>query len=90
MTQRLEKPRYTALYERLSRDDNLKGESNSITNQKAYLERYAQSNGFERFRHFTDDGISGVTFNRPGVQEMIAEYEIQFFRHPMGTTNTPS
>lgn len=75
MMQKLEKPRYTALYERLSRDDNLKGESNSITNQKAYLERYAQSNGFEHFRHFTDDGISGVTFNRPGVQEMLSEIE---------------
>jgi len=75
VAQKAEKQRYTALYERLSRDDNLKGESNSITNQKLYLERYAQSNGFGQFRHFTDDGISGVTFNRPGVQEMLAEIE---------------
>ena len=45
----------TALYERLSRDDDLNGESNSITNQKKYLEDYARRNGFENIRHFTDD-----------------------------------
>ena len=44
----------TALYERLSRDDDLNGESNSITNQKKYLEDYARRNGFENIRHFTD------------------------------------
>ena len=55
----------TALYERLSRDDDLNGESNSITNQKKYLEDYARRNGFENIRHFTDDGFSGVNFNRP-------------------------
>ena len=58
----------TALYERLSRDDDLNGESNSITNQKKYLEDYARRNGFENIRHFTDDGFSGVNFNRPGFQ----------------------
>lgn len=47
----------TALYERLSRDDDLNGESNSITNQKKYLEDYARRNGFENIRHFTDDGF---------------------------------
>ena len=52
----------TALYERLSRDDDLNGESNSITNQKKYLEDYARRNGFENIRHFTDDGFSGVNF----------------------------
>ena len=46
--------RITALYERLSRDDDLTGESNSITNQKKYLEDYARKNGFENIRHFTD------------------------------------
>ena len=53
-------PKITALYERLSRDDDLAGESNSITNQKKYLEDYAQKNGFKNIRHFTDDGFSGV------------------------------
>ena len=52
----------TALYERLSRDDDLSGESNSITNQKKYLEDYAQKNGYTNIRHFTDDGYSGVNF----------------------------
>ena len=63
----------TALYERLSRDDELQGESNSITNQKDFLEGYAKKNGFINIRHFIDDGISGTTFDRAGFQEMIAE-----------------
>lgn len=67
--------RVTALYERLSRDDDLVGESNSITNQKKYLEDYAQRNGLTNIRHFTDDGYSGVNFNRPGVQALIAAVE---------------
>ena len=46
----------TALYERLSRDDELQGESNSITNQKTFLEEYALRNGFQNIRHYTDDG----------------------------------
>ena len=65
----------TALYERLSRDDDLNGESNSITNQKQYLEDYARRNGFTNIRHFTDDGFSGVNFNRPSFQELIKEVE---------------
>ena len=68
-------PKITALYERLSRDDDLAGESNSITNQKKYLEGYAQKNGFKNIRHFTDDGFSGVNFNRPGFQSLIKEVE---------------
>ena len=67
--------RVTALYERLSRDDELSGESNSITNQKEYLEAYARKHDLRNFRHFTDDGYSGVNFNRPGFQEMLAEIE---------------
>ena len=67
--------RITALYERLSRDDDLKGESNSITNQKKYLEDYARKNGFTNIRHYTDDGYSGVNFNRPGFQSLIADAE---------------
>lgn len=65
----------TALYERLSRDDELQGESNSILNQKKYLEDYARQNGFNNIQHFTDDGYSGTNFNRPGFQSMIAEIE---------------
>ena len=65
----------TALYERLSYDDELQGESNSISNQKAMLEDYAEKNGFTGIRHFTDDGISGTTFEREGLQAMLAEVE---------------
>ena len=61
--------RVTALYERLSKDDDLKGESNSITNQKKYLEEYADRNGFERIRHFTDDGYTGRNFIRPRLPQ---------------------
>ena len=56
----------TALYERLSRDDELNGESNSISNQKKLLEQYAKEHGFTNLVHFTDDGISGTRFDRPG------------------------
>ena len=62
----------TALYERLSRDDELQGDSNSIVNQKAMLEKYANENGFKNLRHFTDDGYSGTNFNRPAWQELIS------------------
>jgi len=65
----------TALYERLSRDDEQQGESNSITNQKKILEDYAERNGFANIRHFSDDGVSGTTFERKGFKEMIAEVE---------------
>ena len=73
MSKKAGKARITALYERLSRDDDLVGESNSITNQKKYLEDYARKNGFTAIRHFTDDGYSGVNFNRPGFQRMLAD-----------------
>ena len=63
--------RITALYERLSRDDEITGESNSISNQKEYLEKYAKENGFGQIRHYTDDGFTGVNFDRPGVQQML-------------------
>ena len=65
----------TALYERLSRDDELQGDSNSIVNQKTMLGNYAKDNGFKNLRHFTDDGYSGVNFNRPAWQELIALVE---------------
>jgi DNA invertase Pin-like site-specific DNA recombinase len=63
----------TALYERLSRDDEQKGESGSIQNQKTYLEDYARKNGYQNIRHFTDDGISGAVFRRPGLDTMLDE-----------------
>lgn len=65
----------TALYERLSKDDEQQGKSNSILNQKQYLEEYAHKNGFVNIQHFTDDGYTGRNFNRPGFQEMLAEIE---------------
>ncbi|MCL2562710.1 MAG: recombinase family protein [Oscillospiraceae bacterium] len=65
----------TALYERLSNDDDCIGESGSIQNQKAMLEAYAAQHGFCNAVHFTDDGYSGGTFDRPGWKAMIAEIE---------------
>lgn len=65
----------TALYERLSRDDDLQGESNSISNQKKLLEEYADRQGFSNTVHFTDDGISGTCFDRPGFLAMMKEVE---------------
>ena len=65
----------TALYERLSRDDELAGDSNSIVNQKKMLEDYARSNGYENIRHFTDDGWSGGNFDRPGWNDMLKGIE---------------
>ena len=55
----------TALYERLSRDDELIGDSNSIINQKKYLENYAAQQGYANCVHYTDDGFSGGNFDRP-------------------------
>ena len=65
----------TALYCRLSRDDELQGDSNSIVNQKNILSKYAKDNGFENPKFFIDDGVSGTTFEREGFQAMIAEVE---------------
>ena len=67
--------RITALYERLSRDDDQQGESNSISNQKSYLEDTATRNGHTNLRHFTDDGVSGSRFDRPGFMAMLEEVE---------------
>lgn len=65
----------TALYERLSRDDEQAGESNSIQNQKMYLEEYARQHGLRNIRHFWDDGYSGTNFNRPGFNSLMEEIE---------------
>ncbi len=61
----------TALYCRLSRDDELQGESNSITNQKSILEKYAKENGFKNTRFFVDDGYSGTNFARPAFSQIM-------------------
>ena len=65
----------TALYPRLSHEDELQGESNSISNQKRILENYAKQNGFSNLRWYTDDGYSGANFQRPGFQAMLADIE---------------
>ena len=67
--------RITALYERLSRDDEMQGESNSITNQKKYLEDYAVQHGFGNIQHFSDDGYSGTSLNRPAFNSLLTEIE---------------
>ena len=69
------KTKIALLYERLSRDDELQGESFSIQNQKIMLEDFARRNGFPRFRHYTDDGVSGTRFDRPGFMAMMEEVE---------------
>ena len=63
------------LYERLSRDDNLDGDSYSIQNQKKLLTKAAKDMGYTNLVIFTDDGVSGVTMNRPGFNEMMAELD---------------
>lgn len=70
-----EEIKITALYERLSRDDEQVGESNSIQNQKMYLEEYARQHGMRNIRHFSDDGYSGTNFNRPGFNALLEEIE---------------
>ena len=65
----------TALYPRLSHEDELQGESNSISNQKRILENYAKQNGFNNLKWYTDDGFSGANFQRPGFQAMLADIE---------------
>ena len=76
MTAYTNKPeQITALYARLSQEDALDGDSNSIVNQKAVLSKYAADNGFTNPVFFIDDGVSGVTFDRPNFNRMIAEIE---------------
>lgn len=65
----------TALYERLSKDDEIQGESNSIVNQKRMLEQYASQNGYDNVAHYTDDGWSGTNFDRPDWKRMLADIE---------------
>ena len=65
----------TALYERLSRDDDQDGDSNSIINQKKYLENYAEQKGYTNCQHYTDDGWSGGNFDRPSWKQLVADIE---------------
>lgn len=65
----------TALYERLSHDDELQGDSNSIANQKKLLEKFAGENGLTNIRHYTDDGWSGGNFDRPAWNRMVQDIE---------------
>jgi len=74
-TKRLDTGKITALYERLSRDDELSGDSNSILTQKKFLEDYANQQGFTNLAHYTDDGWSGGSFDRPDWNRLIADIE---------------
>ena len=75
MNNRQTEEKITALYERLSRDDDMEGDSNSIINQKRYLEDYAESHGFKNCVHYTDDGYSGGTFERPSWKRLMEDIE---------------
>ena len=75
MKKQQEKEKITALYERLSHDDERAGESVSIENQKKLLAKVAKEKGYTNLVHFLDDGISGVTMDRPGFVEMICQLE---------------
>ena len=70
-----QKTKITVHYERLSRDDELQGPSNSILNQKLILQKYADEHHFFNTRFFVDDGFSGVSFEREGLQAMLHEVE---------------
>ena len=65
----------TALYCRLSRDDELQGDNNSIVNQKNILSKYAKDNHFSNIQFFVDDGFSGTNFNRPSWSELLSLIE---------------
>lgn len=72
----MSKRRITALYERLSRDDDQQSESNSITNQKMLLESYAAQHSFQNPVNFTDDGLSGTRIDRPVFMALMKEVEV--------------
>ena len=68
----------TALYCRLSRDDGMEGDSNSVANQKKLLQKYAKENDFANTKFYVDDGYTGTNFNRPGFQQMIDDIEMGY------------
>ena len=75
MATRQTEEKIAALYERLSRDDDVAGDSNSILNQKRYLESFAKQRGYTNIVHYTDDGWSGGNFERPGWKRLVADIE---------------
>lgn len=75
MRKQPEHEKITALYERLSRDDELSGESNSIINQKKMLETYAKECGFTNMVHYTDDGWSGTNFEPPDLKRLLTDID---------------
>ena len=77
-TEKSNHPSLTALYCRLSRDDGTEGDSNSISNQKRMLKKYAKENGFANTRFYIDDGYTGTNFNRPGFQKMMEDVELGY------------
>ena len=81
MSARQTETKITALYERLSRDDESSGDSNSIINQKRYLEGYAADHGYSNIVHYTDDGWSGGNFDRPAWKRLIADIEAGKVEH---------
>mgnify|MGYP001052455781 CR=1 FL=1 len=68
----------TALYCRLSRDDGAEGDSNSVSNQKRLLQKYAKENGFSNTRYYVDDGYTGTNFNRPGFQKLLEDIDLGY------------
>ena len=76
----------TALYERLSKDDEQKSDSVSIAHQKQILEDYAHKNGCQNSRHFTDDGVRGTTFKRPGLDAMLEEIRWETWQRSLSKT----
>ena len=70
--------RFTALYCRLSRDDGVEGDSNSVANQKKLLKRFAKENGLTNTRYYVDDGYTGTNFERPGFQKMIEDIDLGY------------
>ncbi len=81
MSARQTETKITALYERLSRDDESLGDSNSIINQKRYLEGYAADHGYGNIFHYADDGWSGGNFDRPAWKLLIADIEAGKVEH---------
>ena len=67
--------KWTALYVRLSRDDENEGDSNSIAHQIEILTKYCKDHGITRHKIYKDDGFSGTNFNRPGFKEMLSDIE---------------
>lgn len=77
----------TALYCRLSRDDELQGDSNSIVNQKAILSKYAKDNSFQNLLFFVDDGYSGANFDRPSWSELVEKIENGYLLFVLAVTD---